>query len=270
MTAPAALMPRLEAARAVLEDAAALGLAYFAKAASLAVEHKTGGQDVVTAADRDIERMVRQRLGDAFPDDGFLGEEYGSVPARSDFLWVLDPVDGTSCFVHGIRSWCIALALLERGRTVAGFILDPTAGELFVAVEGAGATLNGQPIRVDTGTDLRHGLTSVGANRRVPAALITGFIQHLLRVGGMFVRSGSGALSLAHVACGRLAAYYEPHMHAWDCLAGLLLIREAGGWTNAFPAEGDLARGGAVIGCAPQLCEDLLGLIEAARMETAA
>lgn len=269
MNAAMELAARLDLARTVLDEAGMLALAYFARVTTLAVEVKTGGQDVVSAADREVEKLVRHRIVNAFPGDGFLGEEYGAAPAHSDYLWVLDPVDGTSCFVHGIRNWCICLALVERGRTVAGFILDPNAGELFSAVAGEGAELNGQAIGVDRQTDLTHGLTSIGANFRVPAPLIAATIGKLMAAGGMFVRNGSGALSLAHVACGRLAAYYEPHMHAWDCLAGLLMIREAGGWTGDFAADGDLESGGEVIGCAPQLRDDLLAIIEAARRESA-
>ena len=270
MTSSPALAARCEMARAILTEAAALALSHFAQVATLAVEAKANGQDVVSIADREVEQLVRRRVTQAFPGDGFLGEEYGAAPARSDFLWVLDPIDGTSCFVHGLRSWCIALALVEHGRTVAGFVLDPNADELFAAMAGAGATLNGRPIGVDARTDLRRGLTSVGASFRVPAGTSAAVIERLIAAGGMFVRNGSGALSLAYVACGRLAAYYEPHMNAWDCLAGLLLIREAGGWTQDFPMDGDLARGGPVTGCAPQLREDLLAVIAAAQIEAAA
>ena len=257
-----ALGPRLDAAHLAVREAGEMALSYFGQLAGLAVDIKSNGQDVVSAADRGVEQFVRERLGKAFPQDGFLGEEYGLTEGSSGFTWVLDPIDGTSCFVHGSPNWCISLALMEGDETIAGFILDPNAGELFTAGQGRGAELNGRPIRVDHGTDLGHGLTSVGANFRVSAQVISGFIERLLEAGGMFVRGGSGALGLAHVACGRLDAYYEPHMHAWDCLAGLLLIREAGGWTNDFLAEGDPLRGGPVIGCAPQIRHDLLSLIE--------
>ncbi|MGA0561375.1 inositol monophosphatase family protein [Ancylobacter sp. VNQ12] len=261
MTRSPALAARLALARALLPEAAALALSYFARVATLTVEAKANGQDVVSIADREVEQLVRARVAEAFPGDGFLGEEFGAAPTRSGFLWVLDPIDGTSCFVHGLRNWCIALALVEDGQTVAGFILDPNAGELFAAVVGEGASLNDAPIHVDIHTDLRHGLTSIGASFRVPAAHVAAVIERLLGAGGMFVRSGSGALSLAHVACGRLAAYYEPQMHAWDCLAGLLLIREAGGWTGPFNEDGDFTRADRAIGCAPQLREDLLAVL---------
>ena len=266
MTEPELLAARLDLARAVLDEAGAVALGYFLDVANLAVEAKTGGQDVVSIADREVERLVRRRIGETFAQDGFLGEEYGFTPGASGYDWVLDPIDGTSCFLHGIRNWCLSLALMQGGETVAGFILDPKADEMFTAVRGQGAWRNGASIHVDARNDLRSGLVSVGANGRVPPRAVTGFIERLLQAGGMFVRHGSGALGLAHVACGRLAAYYEPHIHAWDCLAGLCLIREAGGWTNDFEA-GDLIAGGPVIGCAPQLRDEVLAQIAMTQAE---
>jgi len=261
--------PRMETARMAIVEAGTLAMSYFREAAGLTVEAKTNGQDVVSIADREVEKLVRWQIGQAFPDDGFLGEEYGLSNGASGFTWVLDPIDGTSCFVHGSRSWCVSLALTKGRETVAGLILDPNADELFSAVRGEGALLNGQPMSVDTTTDLRHGLTGLGANFRIPPRTVSGFVEKLLLAGGMFIRNGSGALSLAHVACGRLAAYYEPHIHSWDCLAGLCLIREAGGWTNDFATDGDLLRSGPVIGCAPQLRGDLLALLDMPAVEPA-
>lgn len=267
MEKPIASPARLETARAVIRDAGALALAYFGKLSTLTVETKANGQDVVSVADRAVEKLLRERIGAAFPEDGFLGEETGLSKGASSYTWIVDPIDGTSCFLNDMRSWCVAVALLKDKQTVAGFIFDPNTDELFSAVTGAGAQLNGRPISVDMDTDIRHGLTSVGANARVPPHMISGFIENLLKAGGMFVRSGSGALSLAHVACGRLAAYYEPHMNAWDCLAAQCIIREAGGWANDFLGESELLTGGRVIGCAPQLREPLLDLIGASAME---
>jgi myo-inositol-1(or 4)-monophosphatase len=262
-TGTSAITARIRAAEAIIREAGALALTYFDRLASLEVETKTGAQDVVTVADRAVEKLIRARIAALFPDDGLLGEEYGMTQGSSGLLWVVDPIDGTSCFLHGSASWCVAIALVRGGETLAGLILDPNRDELFLAETGGGALMNGKPVSVDPGTDLQHGLTSVGANFRVPVAVISSFIHNLLEAGGMFVRSGSGALSLAHVSCGRLAAYYEPHMNAWDCLAAQCLIREAGGWTNDFLAEGSLLGGGRAIGCAPQMRDALLQLIEA-------
>lgn len=261
---------RFRVAETVIAEAGDLAMAWFGRLSALVVETKSSGQDVVTVADREVEGLIRARLTASFPGDGFLGEEYGFAEGSSGFTWVIDPIDGTSCFLHGLRSWCVVIALVRDGVTLAGLILDPNAGELFAARSGGGSLLNGAPISVDLSTDLQRGLTSLGANGRVPPERIAVFVRRLLEAGGMFVRSGSGALSLAHVACGRLAAYYEPHMNVWDSLAGQCIIREAGGFANDVLVEGDMIRGGRVIGCAPQLREPLAALLDLSDEERAA
>lgn len=253
---------RIETGIRVAREAGALALSYFRQLSTLQVETKDNAQDVVSIADRDVEKLIRELIARDFAEDGFLGEEMGLAEGTSGYTWIIDPIDGTSCFLHGLRTWCIAIALLRDDKTVAGLIYDPNSDELFSAVVGSGAEMNGKPISVDLTTDLQHGLTSLGANFRVEPTAISGFVHRLLEAGGMFVRSGSGALSLAHVACGRYAAYYEPHMNAWDCLAAQCIIREAGGWANDFLSEGSLTAGGRVIGCAPQLRDELLAVIE--------
>lgn len=261
---------RVETATQTIREAAALALSWFGRLATLEVETKAGAQDVVSVADREVEQLVRARLSAAFPQDALLGEEFGLSGGSSGYTWVIDPIDGTSSFIHGSRAWCVAIALVRDKTTLAGLIFDPNANELFSAVAGQGATLNGEAISVDLATDLQHGLTSVGANGRVPPERVAVFILRLLQAGGMFVRNGSGALSLAHVACGRLAAYYEPHMNTWDCLAAQCLIREAGGFANDVLAEGDLLQGGPVVGCAPQLRDALMTLVDASDAGAAA
>lgn len=264
------VVARFTIATQIIREAGALALSWFGRLSTLDVETKASSQDVVTVADREVERLIRAQLSAAFPQDGFLGEEYGLSEGSSGYTWVIDPIDGTSCFLHGLRTWCVVIALVKGKETLAGLIFDPNADELFAAVAGRGARLNDAAICVDLATGLERGLTSLGANGRVPPQQIAVFVKCLLEAGGMFVRNGSGALSLAHVACGRLAAYYEPHMNAWDCLAGQCLIREAGGWANDVIVEGGLEEGGRVIGCAPQLRDALVALIEMSDAEAAA
>ncbi|MGV6872271.1 inositol monophosphatase family protein [Pseudochelatococcus sp. B33] len=255
--------PRFALARDVILDAGRAALAFFADPSSLRTEAKLGGQDVVSEADRAVEELIRGRIGQVFPDDGILGEEQGLVAGSSGFLWVVDPIDGTSCFLHGLDQWCISIAVMDGPETVLGLIHRPTTGDLFVARKHGGAFLNGRPMRVDAAAFIDSALVGVGANFRIPAGRIAAFIRVLLEAGGMFVRSGSGALMLAEVASGRLAGYYEPHINAWDCMAGLLLIREAGGWTAPFPPAGaGLLDGGPVIGCAGGVGDDLRALVE--------
>ncbi|MCM5558892.1 inositol monophosphatase [Pleomorphomonas sp. JP5] len=270
MNTPHDVRVRLDLARDLVGKAGRLALGHFADRAHLGIDAKLNGQDVVSAADRAVETLIRSSVASAFPDDGFLGEEYGLQEGRSGWRWTVDPIDGTSCFVHGLPSWCISVALSDtHEQTCFGLILAPVTGELYEAVSGEGARLNGQPIRIDEQASLQTGLVGLGASHRVTATDISEVLQALLEVGGMFVRSGSGALSIAEVAAGRLCAYYEPHINAWDCLAALLIVREAGGFTAEFPGEGrSLLQGGPVLAAAPQIAAPINELIAHARQRT--
>ncbi|WP_108658733.1 inositol monophosphatase family protein [Acuticoccus kandeliae] len=268
MIADPEIAARLDTVRAVIHEAGALASSYFADIHALEIEEKQNGQDVVSVADKAVEDLVKGRIGRAHPTDGFLGEETGLTPGPSGYLWVIDPIDGTSCFVHGRNDWCVSIALLKDGEPVLGIILAPRLDELFLGVKGEGATLNGALIHVDTKSHLTQGLLGVGANFRVPTESVPRFTYRLMEAGGMFIRNGSGALMLAEIACGRLVGYYEPYINAWDCLAALLIIREAGGWTADFPTrEPAILHGAPVIACAPQVRADLLGLIEATKAD---
>ncbi|KQV70380.1 inositol monophosphatase [Rhizobium sp. Root1220] len=254
---------RFVLARGIILEAAETALSYFSDLSKLATGEKLNGQDVVSEADKAVEAMIRARIAATFPDDGVLGEEEGLLEGPSGYLWVVDPIDGTSCFVHGIDQWCISIAVMRGDGAVLGLICQPTTGDLFVARKDGGAFLNGKPMRVDGKTAIATGLLGVGANFRIPVKQVSRFIHLLLEAGGMFIRNGSGALMLAEVACGRLAGYYEPHINAWDCMAGLLMIREAGGWTEDFPGKnGTLLTGGPVIAAASQVRDELLQLID--------
>ena len=250
---------RLAAAAAVAREAGTLGLRYFRNLEALEVESK-GPQDIVSAADRAVEDLVRLRLAALFPDDAVLGEEGGLEGQGREGTWVVDPIDGTWCFLNGIGAWCVALAYVRGGRIEIGVIYDPNAGELFAARAGHGATLDGRPIKVAAVTSLTQGTVSVGHSNRVSPEATVAAIDRLLQAGGMFHRHGSGALGLAWTACGRLIGYVEPHMNSWDAVAGLLLIAEAGGYTNDFLADDGLLKGNAVLGCPPALRDTLRGI----------
>jgi myo-inositol-1(or 4)-monophosphatase len=242
---------RLAATEAIAREAGALALRYFRNREALAVERK-GLQDIVSLADREVEDLIRTRVGALFPDDGVLGEEAGLSPG-AEGTWVVDPIDGTWCFLNGITSWCVSIAYVEDGRTEIGVIYHPETGELFTACRGHGARLDGRPIRVLDAASLQDGTLSVGYSQRAKAADVAPLIERLLERGGMYHCHGSGALGLAWTACGRLIGYVEPHMNSWDALAGLLLIEEAGGLVNDFLAGDGLMKGNRTIGIAPKL-----------------
>ncbi|TMV62154.1 inositol monophosphatase, partial [Thioclava sp. BHET1] len=216
--------------------------------------------------DRAVEDLIRAEIAKSFPEDGILGEEHGEQEGSSGWIWVVDPIDGTASFLAGLRDWCISIAAVKNGVTEIGMILQPTTGDLYVARKGAGALLNGRQIAVRPEAQITRHPLGFGTNPRVPPEEATAFIATLLGAGGMFYRNGSGALMLAYVAAGRLCGYYEAHINAWDCLAGLLLIREAGGWARDYPgADVPLSAGGPVLACVPGVRASLIRLVGQAK-----
>ncbi len=242
---------RFEAALQIARAAARLAHDHWIRRDTLEVEAKASRQDIVSEADRAVETLIRAAIAADFPEDAILGEEFGATGGTSGFTWILDPIDGTSPYLFGLPSWCCVIAVTQGTETVIGVIDVPTQGEVFAAIRGGGATLNGRDLAIPVELTLANAATGIGASHRTDPAQIASWIEALLDQGGMFFRNGSGALMLASVAAGRLAGYVEPHMNAWDCLAGLLTIREAGGRTGDFCADGDYSKGGAVIAAAP-------------------
>ena len=236
-------------AQSIAFHAAQLGLEFFRRRDQLLVESKGGNpQDMVTMADREVESYVRRCVSEVFPQDSILGEEQGGEQAGAEFVWVVDPIDGTACFVNGMYSWCISIAVVHDGIPVVGVVYDPNAHEMFHAQKGGGAFCGPKPMQVHSGKTLGDGVLGVGTSSRVDndVAFIP-FLQRVLQDGGMFIRNGSGALMISYVAAGRLIGYFEPHQNAWDALAGMLLVREAGGFVNDFMQNDGLSRGNPVV-----------------------
>ena len=250
------LAARLDFARDLAEAAGAKAIDFFRDLGSLSIESK-GHQDMVSNADREVEQFIRRAITGRFADDGILGEEFGGEAGSSGFTWVIDPIDGTANFVSGIPAWTVVIACVEDGVTVAGVIHDPNVSETFSAVRGGGAFLNDRPMHVASGVTLKNGSVGTGFSNRVPGEGITRFITALVGDGGVFYRNASGAAMLAYVAAGRLIGYYEPHMNAWDCIAGLLMIEEAGGRVLPFDGKTMLAEGGVVLAASPDVFGDI-------------
>lgn len=215
-----------------------------------------GLQDYLTEADGQVERMIVSRLKARFPNDAFLGEE-GGASGSSDALWVIDPIDGTANFAHGIPHFCISIAFMAGRELMLGAIAAPMYGELYRARLGKGAYLNDRPMRVNDAA-IGQAVIELGWSSRRPTRAYTSMVERVLATGATFLRAGSGALGLAYVAAGRTHGYCELHINSWDTLAGLLMVREAGGWTNDFLAGEGLMRGNAVLACAPGLKEALV------------
>jgi myo-inositol-1(or 4)-monophosphatase len=241
---------RMAGGLAIAREAAQLALDFFRRREELLVQSK-GPQDMVSEADQSVERFVRAELGKRFSQDAIHGEEYGRTAGSSGFAWVIDPIDGTANFVAGIPSWCVVLACVKDGTVVAGIIVDPNSREEFTALKGQGAWLNGKPMRVSASQSIREGSLGMGYCNRIEPTTLFEFLVPYLEAGGMFYRNASGALMLAYVAAGRLIGYHEGHMNPWDCLAGLLMIEEAGGRCWPYNTDKMMAQGDAILGSGP-------------------
>ncbi|MEP0943315.1 MAG: inositol monophosphatase [Rhizobiaceae bacterium] len=253
---------RLDFAKALALEAGELALKYFRSIGDLEIKSK-GVQDMVSDADLNVETFIREKMAEQFPEDGIVGEEHGVVASKSGFTWVIDPIDGTANFVNSIPAWCVILACVQDDDIKIGVICEPNHGELYWATTGSGAFLNDQPISVAQVGALNEGNTGLGMNSRTPVHSATRFVKLLAEQGGLFYRNASGGLMLAYVAAGRLIGYAEHHMNAWDCLAGQLLIKEAGGVIEQQSAEAMLRDGGRVIASGSAIFDQLVEMADA-------
>jgi myo-inositol-1(or 4)-monophosphatase len=221
---------------AIAREAGALLLPYFHQ--GLKIEYK-GDADLVTAADRASETLIRERIRQQFPSHDVLGEEQGLNDQGSDYRWYVDPLDGTTNFAHGYPVFCVSMALEHRGqdhgRRIAGVVYDPTRDQLFTAELGKGANLNGTPIQVSKAAQLKECLVATGfpSHKRHKNPNIHFYHQITLRTHGVR-RAGSAALDLCNVASGRFDGFWEFNLNAWDTAAGVLIVEEAGGKVSRF------------------------------------
>ncbi|KAA2234659.1 inositol monophosphatase family protein [Salinarimonas soli] len=253
-----ALDLRLQVACAAVREAGALARLRFRNRPVDEVAVFKGHQDYLSAVDREVELLVRDRLLRSFPEDGFFGEEGGG--SFEGPVWVVDPIDGTGNFVRGLPGFCISIGYVRDGAVQVGALYDPLMDELFAARRGGGATLDGRPIRVSGVGDLDRATVEAGWSTRLPLSRYVALLGRLTEAGAGIRRAGSGALGLAYVAAGRIDAYCELHINSWDAVAGLLLIEEAGGWTNDFLAGSGLTEGAPVLGCTPEIRAALCAL----------
>lgn len=242
---------RLLAASAIAREAGSAARRFFRdRPKAVSIDFK-GHQDYLAATDTEVETLIRTRLEEAFPEDTFFGEEGGG--SFSDRVWVVDPIDGTANFVRGIAQFCISIAFVADNRTEVGVIYDPMLDELHAAARGRGAMLDGEPMRVSGIPDIRNSTIEAGWSTRLPLQRYVTLVEGLTGQGAGIRRGGSGALGLANVASGRIDGYCELHMNSWDALAGLLLVEEAGGWTNDFLGGSGLREGNPILACTPEL-----------------
>ena len=192
--------------------------------------------DLVTAADRDAERLIVDCIRAAFPEHGIVAEESAPFPGSDPHRWYIDPLDGTTNFAHGYPQFAVSMGLARGDDVLFGLVYDPMREELFTAVRGEGARLNGAPIAVSETARLEHALLATGFpyDRRRHAAFYLAFVGEAMRRAQGIRRAGSAALDLCYVACGRLDAFWEWKLHPWDIAAGRLIVEEAGGRVSDF------------------------------------
>ena len=227
----------LPAMSAIAREAGALLMDYFHQ--HLKIEYK-GDADLVTAADRAAEVLIRERIREQWPTHDVLGEEEGLSDQGSEYRWYVDPLDGTTNFAHGYPVFCVSIALEHQGlghesRRITAVIYDPTRDELFSAEQGRGAQLNGEPIHVSKTAALKESLLGTGfpSHKRHKNPNIYFYHQITLHTHGVR-RAGSAALDLCNVACGRYDGFWEFNLNPWDTAAGVLIVEEAGGTVTRF------------------------------------
>ena len=189
-----------------------------------------GESDLVTEADRASERLIVERLRTHFPSHSIVAEEGGGQESGSEYRWYVDPLDGTTNFAHGFPLYNVTLGLERAGEVICGVIYDPTRDEMFAAERGSGAHLNNRRIKVTETARLEETLMSTGfPSRRRHQNVNIHFYYQLAMITHGVRRTGSAAIDLAYVACGRLDAFWEFSLNPWDVAAGTLIVEEAGG-----------------------------------------
>ncbi|SLN37600.1 Inositol-1-monophosphatase [Aquimixticola soesokkakensis] len=237
----------------------------FREVENLQVSRKGAG-DFVSKADIAAEKIVYDILTEARPTYGWVGEESkakdGQDPTRR---WIVDPLDGTTNFLHGLPHWCISIALEHKGEIVSGVIFDAAKDEMYWAEKGSGAWMNESRIRVSGRTRLNEALVGggvPGSGRGVLPRVLKDLAKVMPEVAGMRA-TGSAALDLAYVASGRFDGYWEHRLNSWDLAAGLVLVREAGGFVDTVRAGGNPVEAGSIICGNEAIFEKLAKLVRA-------
>ena len=223
-----------------------------------------GAGDFVSRADREAERIIKEELRGARPTYGWLGEETGEEPGEDPTRrWIVDPLDGTTNFLHGLPHWAVSIALEHKGEVVAGVIFDAAKDELYYAEKGLGAFMNETRLRVSGRRNMIEALFATGVpfagQATLPATLQD--LARLMPVCAGVRRFGAASLDLAYVASGRYDGYWERGLNAWDMAAGLILVKEAGGFFGPIREGRDVLGGGAVIATNAEMFQPLCKIL---------
>jgi myo-inositol-1(or 4)-monophosphatase len=216
--------------------------------------------DYVTQVDRAAEEAIMEVVRKAYPDHGFLAEESGASDERAEVRWIIDPLDGTTNFIHGFPQYCVSIAVEQRGALAHAVVYDPARNELFTASKGRGAFLNDRRIRVSKCRRLQDALVGTGFpfKELTRLDLYLRQLKRLMSEASGVRRAGAAALDLAYVACGRLDAFWELGLSPWDMAAGALLIQEAGGLVGDLEGDAGFLESGDICAATPKVFPPLL------------
>lgn len=229
--------------------------------------HAKSANDFVTEVDRAAEDAIIEVLQDAYPGHGILAEESGETGPQSEFQWIIDPLDGTTNFIHGFPQYAVSIALARNGIVEQAVVFDPVANDLFTATRGRGAFLNDRRIRVSRRTRLNDALIGTGFPFRQfdhVDAYLAMFREITQKTAGIR-RPGSAALDLAYLAAGRYDGFWELGLAPWDMAAGTLLVQEAGGLISDLAGESGFLASGNVVAGTPKIFAQLLPIIQTHR-----
>lgn len=202
------------------------------------IMEKSGINNLVTEVDLATEELIKNQIKEYYPDHGFIGEEYGDENENATFKWIIDPIDGTINYAHGIPLYCVSIAVAKDNEVILGAIFNPATDEFFIAEKDNGAYCNGKKMQVSTNENLAKSFLVTGFPYQFPdKKVITDTFASLVTQGIPVRRLGSAALDLAYVADGRFDGFWEYNLNAWDIAAGYLLVQEAGGVVTNFNNE---------------------------------
>jgi myo-inositol-1(or 4)-monophosphatase len=219
---------------------------------------------LVTYVDKTAEKMIVESLGDLVEGAGFIGEEGFSDKIGEEYNWVIDPLDGTTNYIHGLPHYCISIALMHKNEVVVGVIYEPNLKECFYAWQGSKAYLNNQEIKVSETQNISEALFATGFPyydyHKMDGYLKV--LKDLMFNSRGIRRMGSAAIDLAYVACGRFDAFYEYSLNSWDVAAGALIVKQAGGVVKDFKGGEDFVFGKEIIASSPMVYKDLQSYID--------
>lgn len=221
--------------------------------------------DFVTQVDRMSEETIITQIKKSYPDHAILAEESGHQKGfNEDYCWVIDPIDGTRNFMHGVPHFAISIAVMKKGAVELGLVYDPIRQELFTATRGQGAYLNNRRMRISPAKKFEQTLIGTGFPYKNKEGIHTYLktFQTVFANCGDIRRAGSATLDLAYVACGRLDGFWESGLQLWDVAAGALMIKESGGMVTDFKNGEDYLEGGTIVAGNPKVHKELLQIIQ--------